>query len=126
MRNHLITKDFKDCTLMAEYADLLHSSRAISAVADVNTDYKATISAVSGDHARREIWPRDQCCRSPSRQGRAHRKTPSLYQDDSEVCFYHNTYSDKARKCKPGCQWVGNGQATRTKRFQWRHDLSIG
>jgi hypothetical protein len=28
MRDHLITKDFKECSLMAEYANWLHSSRA--------------------------------------------------------------------------------------------------
>jgi hypothetical protein len=28
MRDHLIAKDFKDCTMIAEYSDLLYSSRA--------------------------------------------------------------------------------------------------
>jgi hypothetical protein len=37
MRDHLIAKDFKDCTLMAEYADLLYSSRASCTIAAVNT-----------------------------------------------------------------------------------------
>jgi hypothetical protein len=36
MRDHLIAKDFKDSTLVAEYADLLHSSRASYSVVAVN------------------------------------------------------------------------------------------
>jgi hypothetical protein len=52
MRDHLIAKDFKDCTLMAEYADLLHSSRAI------NLEYEAAISSVSGGR-RRNFSPVD-------------------------------------------------------------------
>jgi hypothetical protein len=39
------------------------------------------------------------------------RVRPRPNQDDSEICFYHTTYGDKARKCKPGCLWTGNGQA---------------
>jgi hypothetical protein len=28
------------------------------------------------------------------------------------ICYYHTTYGDQARKCKPGCQWIpGNGAA---------------
>ncbi len=43
LRDHLITKDFKDCTgtLIAEYADLLYSSRAHCSVAIVNPKYEA-------------------------------------------------------------------------------------
>jgi hypothetical protein len=38
MRDHLIAKD-KDCSKMAEYADLLYSSRAGNTVAAVNKEY---------------------------------------------------------------------------------------
>jgi hypothetical protein len=59
MRDQLTAKDFKDCTLMAEYADLLHSSRASCTIATVSTEYEAAISAVSGLR-RREFSPHDQ------------------------------------------------------------------
>jgi hypothetical protein len=52
MRDHLIAKDFKDCTKMVEYADLLYSSRAGNAIATVNTEYEAALNAVSGGRRR--------------------------------------------------------------------------
>jgi hypothetical protein len=34
------------------------------------------------------------------------------YKDEGDICFYHTTYGEQARKCKPGCHWVpGNGSA---------------
>jgi hypothetical protein len=59
MRSHLIAKDFKDCTLLEEYADLLKSSRASCTIAGVNMEYEAAISAVSGSR-HREFSPHDQ------------------------------------------------------------------
>jgi hypothetical protein len=59
MRDLLIAKDFKDCTMMAEYVNLLYSSRAGSTVAAVNTGYEVAINAVSGGR-RREFSPHDR------------------------------------------------------------------
>jgi hypothetical protein len=103
MIDHLIAKDFKDCTKMAEYADLLFSRRRTNTIAAIN--------AVSGGR-RREFSPHDrrQERRSPSRPGCSRRKTPGPYKEDSDICYFHTTYGDKARKCKPECQWIpGNG-----------------
>jgi hypothetical protein len=113
MIDHLIAKDFKDCTKMAEYADLLYSRRRTNTIAAVNTNYEAAIKVVSGG-GRREFSPHDRQRkrRSPSSPGRSCRKTPGLYKEDSDICYFHTTYGDKARKCKPGCQWIpGNGVA---------------
>jgi hypothetical protein len=57
MRDHLISKDFKDCTLMAEYSHLLHSSRASCAVAAVaavavNAEYEESKMPFLVDSAR--------------------------------------------------------------------------
>jgi hypothetical protein len=107
MIDHLIAKDFKDCTKMAEYADLLYSRRRTNTIAAVNTNYEAAINAVSGGRSR-EFSPHDrqQERRSPSRPGCSRRKTPGPYKEDSDICYFHTTYGDKARKCKPGCQWI--------------------
>ncbi len=113
MIDHLIAKDFKDCTKMAEYADLLYSRRRSNTIATVNTNYEAAINAISGGR-RREFSPHDrrQEHRSPSRPGRSRRKTLGPYKEDSDICYYHTTYRNQARKCKPGCQWIpGNGVA---------------
>jgi hypothetical protein len=48
MIDHIISKDFKNCTKMAEYADLLYSRRRGNTVAAVNTNYEAAINAISG------------------------------------------------------------------------------
>jgi hypothetical protein len=109
MIDHIISQDFKDCTKMAEYADKLYAKRRVNTVASVNANYEATINTVSSGR-RRENSPHDRRRRSLSRQGRSRRKTPGPYKDDSDICDCHTTYSDQARKCKPGCQWVpGNG-----------------
>jgi hypothetical protein len=108
MIDHVISQDFKDCTKMAEYADMLYARRRGNAVAAVSD---SPINDVSGGR-RRESSLHDRRRRSPSRQGRSRRKTPGHYKEDSDICFYHITYGEQAIKCKPGCQWVpGNGSA---------------
>ncbi len=69
---HLITKDFKDCTMYIHggICTLLHSA----AVAAINTDTKKNaINAVSGGH-RREFSPRNQPL--PESQGSQPQKDP--------------------------------------------------
>jgi hypothetical protein len=55
----LIAKDFKDCTKMAEYADLLYSRRRTNTIAAINTNYEGAINAVSVG-GRREFSPIDR------------------------------------------------------------------
>jgi hypothetical protein len=84
MIDHIISKDFMDCTKMAEYADMLYSRRRGNTVAAVNTNYEAAINALSGGH-RRETSPhyRRRERRSPSRPGHSRQKTLGPYKDDS-------------------------------------------
>jgi hypothetical protein len=111
MIDHIISQDFKDYNKMAEYADKPYARRRGNTVAAINANHNSTIHAVSGGR-RRESSPHDRRHCSPSRQGRSRRKTPGLYKDDNDICYYHTTYGEQARKCKPGCQWVpGNGPA---------------
>jgi hypothetical protein len=103
MIRHLIAKDFKDCTKMVEYADLLYCRRRTNTIAAVNTNYEAAINTVSSG-GRREFSPHDRRWerRSSSHPGRSRRKTPGPYKEDSDICYFHTKYGDKARKCKPG------------------------
>jgi hypothetical protein len=80
IRDHLIAKDFKDCTKMAEYADLLYSSRRSNTNAAANTEYEAAVIADSGGRCW-EFSPHDRQRerRSPSPPGRSRRKTPGPY-----------------------------------------------
>jgi hypothetical protein len=80
IRDHLIAKDFKDCTKMAEYADLLYSSRRSNTIAAANTEYEAAVIADSGGRCW-EFSPHDRRRerRSSTRPGRSRRKTPGPY-----------------------------------------------
>jgi hypothetical protein len=49
---HIISKDFMDCTKMAEYADMLYSRRRGNTVAAVNTNYEVAINTFSGGRRR--------------------------------------------------------------------------
>jgi hypothetical protein len=68
--DHIISKDFKDCTKMAVYADMLYSRRRGYTVAPVNTNYQAAISSVSGS-CRRETSPHDRNAARRPAQGAA-------------------------------------------------------
>jgi hypothetical protein len=123
MIDHIISQDFKDCTKMAEYADKLYARRRGNAVAAVSG---SPINAVSGGR-RQENSPDDRRRRSPSRQGRSRKETPGPYKEDDDICYYHYTYGDQARKCKPGCQWAREtGQPPRTKHSRRRHGFFTG
>ncbi len=112
MIDHIISQDCKDFNKMAEYADK-YARRRGNTFAAVNANHDTAINAVSGGR-HQENSPHDRRRRSLSRQGRSSRKTPGPYKDDSDICYYHTTYSDKARKCKPGRQWVpGNRSAAK-------------
>ena len=80
MIDHIISKDFKDCTKMAEYADMLYSRRRGNTVAAANTNYEAAINAISSGR-RWETSPhnRRRERRSTSRLGHSRRKTPGRY-----------------------------------------------
>ena len=51
--------------------------------------------------------------RPPSKKPKV-RETPQVPQDSSEqVCFYHRTFGEAARKCSQPCTWAGKDQASR-------------
>jgi hypothetical protein len=79
MIDHLFAKDIKDCTKMAEYADLLYSRRRSNTMAAVNTNYEAAINANSGGR-HREFSPHDR--RREHHPGRSRRKTPGPFKED--------------------------------------------
>jgi hypothetical protein len=108
----IISQDFKDCNEMAEYADKLYPRRRGNTVAAV-TNHDSPIHAVSGGH-HRESSPHDQHRRSPSRQGRSHRKTPGPYKDDSDICYLVASGSRET------------GWPPRTKYSRQRHDFFTG
>jgi hypothetical protein len=101
MIDHIISQDFKDCTKMAEDVDKLYSRRRVNTSAFDNRNGRLR-QPPPGDLAHNRRRER----RSPSRPGRSCGRTPCPYKDNSNICYYHTTYGDQARKCKPGCQWV--------------------
>ena len=98
MIDHIIYQDFKDCNKMAEYADKLYARRRGNTIAAVNANYETTINAVSGSH-HRENSPDYRHRPSPSCQGRSRKESPGPHKEDGDICYYHYTYGDQARKC---------------------------
>jgi hypothetical protein len=77
MRDHLIAKYFKECTLMAEYANLLYISRASCTIDAVKREFEAAIRAISS-RRHREFSPHDQRqeCVPRAARGAAARRLP--------------------------------------------------
>jgi hypothetical protein len=116
---------FKDCTLMAKYADYVTQQQSPCAFAAVNMEFEAAISAVSGGRDQ-DLSPRDQRRehRSLSRKGRSHRKTLGPHQDDSEICFYHTTTATRPGNASLAvCGWE-IARLPGTEHSRRRHDFS--
>jgi hypothetical protein len=109
MRDHIVAKDFDDPRKMAEHADLLLAAP----LPPSPPSQMMSLSALSTANAskRSDFSPRDSRRRSPSRQGRNRKQTPAARGGDNSLCYFHNTFGDKAKKCKPGCSWSGNESA---------------
>ncbi len=105
MIDPIISQDFKDCNKMAEYVDKLYARRRGNTIAP---SMQTTIQQSTPFPAAAA----ERASRTTNAAALRRRKTPGPYKDDSDICYYHTTYGEQARKCKPGCQWVpGNGSA---------------
>ena len=93
---------------LTAYEDI--SLRELSDKADIVWSTIGATSSVSAVSAQPAPVPRRQ---APRRQtpGRRSGRSPSPYQDGSELCFYHHTYGNRANRCKAPCTWSGNGLA---------------
>jgi hypothetical protein len=99
MRDHLASQDLKTLEAMAAAANRLFDARPQG----------MSVAAVSRREARS---PSPSChCRSPSRHNHSRRQTPASRSNNTGLCFYHDHFGKQARKCKPPCNWSGNGQA---------------
>jgi hypothetical protein len=97
--DHLASQDLKTPEDMAAAANRLFDARLQG----------MSVAAVSRREARSPSPGRH--CRSPSRHNHRRRQTPARPGDSTGLCFYHDNFGKRARKCKPPCSWSGNSQA---------------
>lgn len=95
LREQLGANKYETPRAMAEQADLLWDARA-------GSTEEIAINAVTGG---RQHSPQRR--RSPSVRGRSRRQTPG----PSSQCFYHERFGDRASRCRPPCNYPGNGLA---------------
>jgi hypothetical protein len=118
MIDHIISKDFKDCTKMSAYEDMLYSRRRGNTVATVNTNYEAAINAVSGGR-HRDLAP----CQVEG--------TPLAVpagaqppEDPATITLHTATRRGSASQGASGSRETE--QPPRTKHSRWRHDFFTG
>ena len=106
LRSNLTGLSFADMRVVAEKADEAWSTiGAISAAASVLTveepspSLPADLVAAVRDAPRGP--PRQQQPQQPRQQQRQTR----------QLCWYHNNFGNRARRCNEPCDWSGNGQA---------------
>jgi hypothetical protein len=101
IRELIVAKEFTDCHEMAENTDWIHFGRKSTSVAAV-TGFQA-VNAVKGQRWTQS--PREQHRLSPSHQGQSRRQTPGPRCNGGDFRYFHATYRNRAKKCKPGCMW---------------------
>ena len=99
VRAHLLRDDFSDPISLALKADKIYKSRvssspvyAVSSTPEVSVN---TVRSPAGNRPRRSGTPHDG--------GRQDNRSLS-----PTMCYYHRTYSSKAKKCRAPCSWSGN------------------
>ena len=109
LRSNLTGLDFSDLRVVAEKADEAWSTiGAISAAASVLTvgepspspplDLVAAVRDAPRGPPRQQHPQQPQQPRQQQRQAR-------------QLCWYHNNFGNRARRCNEPCEWSGNGQA---------------
>jgi len=98
MRDHLVSRDFKNPSEMALYADSLWDARKA-----IPTDHLlAAVSTSSSPPSR----GRTQDRRSPSPNRRSQIPGPS-----NSECYFHQRFGPAANNCRPPCSFQGNARA---------------
>ena len=84
----------------------LHIQRQLSAMWDVNLDDLAK-RADEAYEVSHYLGPASRTGTGPSSQRPGREQTPSSPEQryDSNLCFYHERYGNRARHCKPPCVW---------------------
>jgi len=110
IRDNVAAGNHKTAEDMAEAADRQSSNPVASLL-----DPLAAVSLRSRSQSPREGRHRSPDRRSPSRQPADRRRSKSRdnrrhreEDDDPDLCFYHNRWGSRAKKCESGCNWTKN------------------
>ncbi len=98
MRDHLVSRDFKNPSDMALYADSLWDARKA-----IPTDHLLAAASTSSSSPSRG---RAQDRRSPSPNRRSQTPGPS-----NSWCYFHKSFGPAANNCRPPCSFQGNARA---------------
>jgi hypothetical protein len=114
IRDNVAAGNHKTAEDMAEAADRLwdaHSSNPVTSVLEP----LAAVSLRGRSQSPREGRRRSPDRRSPSRRPADRRRSKSRdtrrrrdEDDDPDLCFYHNRWGSRAKKCESGCNWTKN------------------
>ena len=96
LREHLAAREFNTPQEMAAHADVLWDARH-----SANSMAANTVNAVG-----RAVSPARSRNRSPSRGRQGRSQTPA---PDDGMCFFHQRFGRKARKCTPPCTYKEQG-----------------
>lgn len=119
VRSILAISEVADVTRLAVQADkIIEVTRTTVAPvtmenpdkAEKEPDLKAVIEALTQEISKLRAHQRRDSSRSRSRNRQSTiprfiRQHPK--KENSEYCYYHATYGEKARRCKPPCKWPG-------------------
>ena len=103
MRDHLVSRDFKNPSDMALYADSLWDARKA-----IPTDHLLAAASTSSSSPSRG---RAQDRRSPSPNRRSQTPGPS-----NSWCYFHKSFGPAANNCRPPCSFQGNARADGRKK----------
>ena len=98
MRDHVVSREFKNPSEIALYADSLWDARKA-----IPTDHLLAAASISLSPPSRG---RTQDCRSPSPNRRSQTPGPS-----KSECWFHQSFGPAANNCRPPCSFQGNARA---------------
>jgi hypothetical protein len=101
VRDHLCSRNFESVRDMAIFADQMWDARG-----SLSYPMVAAIGSRSPNRGRRRSRSGGQASSS--------RRRPTPAARDSELCYYHANYADRAHKCRAPCSWTGNALAAGT------------
>ena len=103
MRDHVVSREFKNPSEMALYADSLWDARKA-----IPTDHLLAAASTSSSPPSRG---RTQDRRSPSPNCLSQTPGPS-----NSGCYFHQRFGPAANNCRPPCSFQGNPRANRRRK----------
>lgn len=99
IREHLATRNFATPREMAAHADQLWEARPPTA---------AALAALAQEHRRSPSPPRGRSQNRFQQRASTPHPSPQRNNNNSTLCYYHQTFKAKANRCESPCTWVAS------------------